>query len=170
MLMTSMIDVIFILLAFFICVTELKKGQLDVDVPEVPTVEQAEPEEELEPIVIEVSSEDLVYVDGAEAANERMHGEQQLAKLHMEKNLAFLGTVGNNAPFVGLLGTVIGIIRELKEEVGQPTAESPDYVAHRRSAVAGPHVSVGCRGQGGDGLGAHLRRSGSKASVAGKDV
>ena len=29
----------------------------------------------------------------------------------MERNLAFLGTVGNNAPFVGLLGTVIGIIR-----------------------------------------------------------
>jgi biopolymer transport protein ExbB len=29
----------------------------------------------------------------------------------MERNLAFLGTVGNNAPFVGLLGTVIGVMR-----------------------------------------------------------
>lgn len=63
--------------------------------------------------------------DGPEAANERMQGEQQLAKLHMEKNLAFLGTVGNNAPFVGLLGTVIGIIRafhSLDESQGKITA------------------------------------------------
>ena len=33
----------------------------------------------------------------------------------MERNLAFLGTMGNNAPFVGLLGTVIGIIRAFHE-------------------------------------------------------
>ncbi len=40
----------------------------------------------------------------------------------MERNLAFIGTVGNNAPFVGLLGTVIGIIRAfqaLDESQGQ---------------------------------------------------
>ena len=28
----------------------------------------------------------------------------------MERNLVFLGTVGNNAPFVGLLGTVMGMV------------------------------------------------------------
>lgn len=28
-----------------------------------------------------------------------------------ERNLSFLGTLGNNAPFVGLFGTVLGIIR-----------------------------------------------------------
>ena len=33
----------------------------------------------------------------------------------MERNLAFLGTVGNNAPFVGLFGTVIGIIVAFNE-------------------------------------------------------
>jgi biopolymer transport protein ExbB len=48
---------------------------------------------------------------GPEVARERMAAEQQLARLQMERNLVFLGTVGNNAPFVGLLGTVIGIIR-----------------------------------------------------------
>ena len=32
-------------------------------------------------------------------------------RLRLERNLAFLGTVGNNAPFIGLFGTVLGIIR-----------------------------------------------------------
>jgi len=48
---------------------------------------------------------------GAAAAEERMASTSQLAKLAMERNLSFLATVGSNAPFVGLLGTVIGIIR-----------------------------------------------------------
>ena len=60
--------------------------------------------------------------DGAASAEEKMAGEARLAKLAMERNLAFVGTVGNNAPFVGLLGTVIGIIRafhELESSGGQ---------------------------------------------------
>lgn len=48
---------------------------------------------------------------GPKAAEERMLGATQLAKLQMEKRLSFLGTLGANAPFVGLLGTVIGIVR-----------------------------------------------------------
>ncbi len=63
--------------------------------------------------------------DGAASAGERMQGESALAKLSMERNLAFIGTVGNNAPFVGLLGTVIGVIRsfhELESSGGQVSA------------------------------------------------
>ncbi len=62
---------------------------------------------------------------GPEAARERMAGEQQMARLQMERNLVFLATVGNNAPFVGLLGTVIGIIRAfhtLDDSAGKVTA------------------------------------------------
>ncbi len=64
-------------------------------------------------------------VDGAASAEERMSGEATLRKLDMERNLAFLGTVGNNAPFVGLAGTVIGIVRsfhELETSGGQVSA------------------------------------------------
>lgn len=32
-------------------------------------------------------------------------------RLRYERGLAFLGTLGNNAPFIGLFGTVLGIIR-----------------------------------------------------------
>jgi biopolymer transport protein ExbB len=48
---------------------------------------------------------------GAAAVEERLASEAQLTRLAMERRLAVLGTVGSNAPFVGLLGTVIGIIR-----------------------------------------------------------
>lgn len=60
--------------------------------------------------------------DGAKSVEERLGGARVLAKARMERNLAFLGTVGNNAPFVGLLGTVIGVIKAfqaLDESAGQ---------------------------------------------------
>ena len=62
--------------------------------------------------------------DGSASAEERMNGATQLAKLRMEKRLAFLGTLGSNAPFIGLLGTVIGIIRafhSLSDAAGKVT-------------------------------------------------
>lgn len=49
--------------------------------------------------------------NGTKAVEETMVGATQLARLQMEKRLAFLGTLGANAPFIGLLGTVIGIVR-----------------------------------------------------------
>lgn len=53
--------------------------------------------------------------DGHASAGTRMDEEKQLARLGMERNLAFLGTMGNNAPFIGLLGTVIGVIRSFHQ-------------------------------------------------------
>ena len=47
---------------------------------------------------------------GAQAAEEAMAGASALQRTRLERRLAFLGTVGNNAPFIGLLGTVIGIV------------------------------------------------------------
>jgi biopolymer transport protein ExbB/TolQ len=35
--------------------------------------------------------------------------------MKLEKRLVYLGTLGNNAPFVGLLGTVIGIVQAFDE-------------------------------------------------------
>ena len=51
---------------------------------------------------------------GAAAVEERLASESQLARLGLERRLAIIGTVGSNAPFVGLLGTVIGVIRSFQ--------------------------------------------------------
>lgn len=48
---------------------------------------------------------------GVEAAAEAMLSAKARQRLKMEANLAVLGTLGNNAPFIGLLGTVLGIIK-----------------------------------------------------------
>lgn len=76
---------------------------------------------------------------GPTAVEEGMASQAQLARLSMERNLAFLGTVGNNAPFVGLLGTVIGIIRafhELDQSAGQVTAGLMSEVGEALVATA----------------------------------
>lgn len=51
----------------------------------------------------------------AEESSELMLGAAEQARLDMERFLAFLSTVGSNAPFVGLLGTVIGIVKAFQE-------------------------------------------------------
>jgi len=48
---------------------------------------------------------------GPEAAEEAMASATALQRMRLERRLAFLGTLGNNAPFIGLLGTVIGIVQ-----------------------------------------------------------
>jgi biopolymer transport protein ExbB/TolQ len=49
--------------------------------------------------------------DGAEAIEEHIAAVVETDRLHYERGLAFLGTLGSNAPFVGLFGTVLGIVR-----------------------------------------------------------
>jgi len=53
--------------------------------------------------------------NGARAAEEAMSAATGLERARMERRLMFLGTVGNNAPFVGLLGTVIGVVGAFDE-------------------------------------------------------
>jgi biopolymer transport protein ExbB len=39
-----------------------------------------------------------------------MAGALALQRMRLERRLAYLGTLGNNAPFLGLFGTVIGVV------------------------------------------------------------
>jgi len=51
------------------------------------------------------------FTKGATSVQEAMQSALVLERAHFEKNLIVLATMGNNAPFVGLLGTVLGVIK-----------------------------------------------------------
>jgi biopolymer transport protein ExbB len=57
---------------------------------------------------------------GAAAAEKGMQSATSAERKGLEARLAFLGTLGNNAPFVGLFGTVLGIILAF-EQLGRAT-------------------------------------------------
>ncbi len=48
---------------------------------------------------------------GTEAVGEAMLAAKARERGKLERNLAVLGTLGNNTPFIGLFGTVLGIIK-----------------------------------------------------------
>lgn len=52
-----------------------------------------------------------VAARGAEAVEEIIKATIVRERLRYERFLSFLGTLGNNAPFIGLFGTVLGIIK-----------------------------------------------------------
>lgn len=51
-----------------------------------------------------------LYTDGADAVEEIVQASMIKERQRYERSLSYLGTVGSNAPFIGLLGTVIGVI------------------------------------------------------------
>jgi biopolymer transport protein ExbB len=51
------------------------------------------------------------YGRGSEAMSEAMASVKSRLRLDLERNLGVLGTLGSNAPFIGLFGTVLGIIK-----------------------------------------------------------
>jgi biopolymer transport protein ExbB len=66
---------------------------------------------------------------GVKAAEEAMAGAQALQRMKLERRLAYLGTLGNNAPFIGLFGTVIGIVQAF-DELGKAAKVATTQAAH----------------------------------------
>jgi biopolymer transport protein ExbB len=75
-----------------------------------------------------VVSAGLAMADrGPAAAEEAMAGAVALQRMKLERRLAYLGTLGNNAPFIGLFGTVIGVVGafgQLGEAAKTPVAQA----------------------------------------------
>lgn len=84
----------------------LRKGDMDGAIKRM----QASPSAEAAVVVAGLLEADR----GAKSAEEAMHGAAALQRMKLEKWLAYLGTLGNNAPFIGLFGTVIGIVQAFK--------------------------------------------------------
>jgi biopolymer transport protein ExbB len=53
--------------------------------------------------------------NGAAVVEQQLAVATAAARQRMEMGLTFLGTVGSNAPFVGLFGTVLGIIKAFRD-------------------------------------------------------
>ena len=66
---------------------------------------------------------------GESAVQELMTGALATEKTSYDRGLGFLGTVGNNAPFIGLFGTVLGIIGAFAN-LGSSGGQASDAVMH----------------------------------------
>lgn len=79
---------------------------------------------------------------------ELMEASRMAERVHLEKFLPILGTLGNSAPFIGLLGTVIGIIRAFKllEVAGSegPTAIMVGIAEALVTTAMGLFVAIPC--------------------------
>jgi biopolymer transport protein ExbB len=76
---------------------------------------------------------------GPEAVAEAMHGERARWRRAADRNLIVLGTLGNNVPFVGLFGTVLGVInafQHLSVKSASAEQETLATIAEALSATA----------------------------------
>jgi biopolymer transport protein ExbB len=75
----------------------------------------------------------------AEVLTEVAQDPVMRAKLQWERNLAILATIGANAPFIGLFGTVLGIIKafhDLSQQAAAGTATVTSGVSEALVATA----------------------------------
>jgi biopolymer transport protein ExbB len=81
---------------------------------------------------------------GIEASREAMASASARGRLRLERRLAFLGTLGNNAPFVGLLGTVIGIVQAFDqlERAGLGGSASADIMGAISEALVATAIGL----------------------------
>lgn len=84
---------------------------------------------------------------GPQAVQNAMASRMALERDALETRLSFLATLGNNAPFVGLFGTVIGVIQafEALGQGSQSTAQmaSGDVMAAIAEALVATAVGIG---------------------------
>ncbi|MEZ4362535.1 MAG: MotA/TolQ/ExbB proton channel family protein [Kofleriaceae bacterium] len=64
---------------------------------------------------------------GPDAVAEAMHSERARWRRTAERNLIVLGTLGNNVPFIGLFGTVLGVIKAF-DDLRSKSADSESLV------------------------------------------
>ncbi len=88
----------------------------------------------------------LKYREGKTAVGETMELAARQEMLFLEKYLGILGTIGSTAPFIGLFGTVLGIIRAFHDlaiaEGAGPSAVADGIAEALVATAAGLFVAV----------------------------
>jgi biopolymer transport protein TolQ len=62
----------------------------------------------------------FVKTHGAQGLDELFDSYKAIEKPGLEKNLNLLGTIASNAPYIGLLGTVMGIMKAFNDLANSP--------------------------------------------------
>lgn len=76
------------------------------------------------------------------AAEEALQGALLFEKVKLERNLIILGTLGNNAPFLGLFGTVLGIIKAFHDLAASGTSGAAVVMAGISSALVATALGI----------------------------
>ena len=106
--------------------------------------------------------------NGAQAASEAMLSAKARMRPALDANLSILATIGSNAPFVGLLGTVLGIIKAAHEMNVGARAEQSQRRDERRVRGAGGDGGRTVRGDSGGGGLQPVRAQGPHAARPGR--
>ncbi len=87
----------------------------------------------------------LKWFDGGpEVVGEVIASELERTREELERGLAILGTLGNNVPFIGLLGTVIGVIEAFHQlgDAGQNKGAMGNVMAGIAEALVATGVGL----------------------------
>ena len=79
---------------------------------------------------------------GPESVEDLIAGAERKERSRFEKRLGFLATVASNAPFIGLFGTVLGIIRAFKDLAGNMSEASDAVMAGIAEALIATAVGL----------------------------
>lgn len=109
--LTPMVDVIFILLVFFLCVSQLKSGALELEIPDAPGEAASARKAAGDPIVVEVDKNDRLTLDGQEYKDlgDFQRRVAELAKSRGPKTAVFVR--GDTRAGYGKVLKVLGLLR-----------------------------------------------------------
>jgi biopolymer transport protein ExbB len=79
---------------------------------------------------------------GSESVDEAISATMTREKLRYDSHLTILGTLGNNAPFIGLFGTVLGIIRAFHDLANAPASAKAGGASAVMSGISGALVAT----------------------------
>jgi len=83
-----------------------------------------------------------VKEQGTQGLSEIFNSFALLERPQLERSLNFLATIGSNAPFVGLLGTVLGIMRAFHDLSQNPSGNNQAVMSGIASALVATAVGL----------------------------
>lgn len=82
------------------------------------------------------------HASGIQSAEEAMQAAKTTARRAYDKRLIILGTLGSNAPFIGLFGTVLGIVSAFHRLQANPTGGIEVVMGEVSEALAATAVGI----------------------------